>query len=121
MNRKMILTIALVSTLLSFNFVSADVIFEDNFDDGVIDSSKWPIAAGNVIVESDGILKALNTVTDKYGVIVSQDIPINTENPIQISRRVKVHYANNYSKPSVRITPIEAPELEFGLIYANYD
>ena len=81
------------------------MIFEDDFDDGIIDESKWYLSCGEkncvdgqpgkTVEESGGILRVAADATDNRGVIISHPITIDPSKLITIERRIKVHYSNN--------------------------
>ena len=85
---------------LAPNPATAAVLFSDNFNDNSISPSKWT-TSGNKVTETGGILKIDNTVTDHLGMAYTSWFNINGSNPITITRKVKVHYANTNSYPEI--------------------
>ena len=94
------------------------VIFSDDFNDNSLDTSVWT-ASGNVVQETAQQMQVLCTVQDAFGVLNSKEFPINRTGIITITRKVNLHYANNYA---VLQFHVKAGNLGwFGLSYANYN
>jgi hypothetical protein len=110
MKRFLILACSTLILLGSVSVASAVTItlFGDEFNDGVLDSSKWTqwIAGGNsstrvpgigkTVYEADGVLKLAQEVSDKGGMVFSK--PITIDNPtgmITLTSRTLVH-GNSY-------------------------
>lgn len=75
--------------------VTASSGISDNFDDGVIDASKWT-TSGYSVQETSGYMRVGQDATDNGGNLLSIPVPISTSGVITISRRVFVHKANSY-------------------------
>lgn len=79
---------------------SADsiVLFEDDFNDGIIDSSMWSTINGSQVTETGGILSVYQNAVDNGGRIISSQIDVEDEGIITMSRRLYVHaQASPYS------------------------
>ena len=73
-----------------------NIVFTESGSGSSIDTNKWA-TSGSVVVESDGKMQVLTTVTDGGGLLTSVPIQINHTGDITISRNVLVRYANaNY-------------------------
>ena len=68
----------------------------DDFSGTTLDATFWAGTAGNRVVQQDGILKIETSSTDNGGRIYSKPIVISSSLPITLTRRVKIHYQNNY-------------------------
>ena len=99
---------------------SGTVIFNDDFNDGVIDTEKWPTVSSNGVYENEGMLKTIRDVTDQGGDVTSKLIDISDQNAIVIERRVKIHYANEYYDGKLGFYIENAGDYTFGISYANY-
>ena len=76
--------------------VHAQVVFSDNFDDNIIDTSKWIQYDGNnSVVEQDGQMKLYRNQTDYGGDLLSQYIHIDKNKMLEITRETYVHYNNS--------------------------
>lgn len=105
-------------------------LLEDDFEDGVLDSSKWtaieatgavsfnPTNVGSSMVESNGILKISNDVNWHSGAYQTL-LPVNDSGQIVISRRTQVHYEGTDAIMSDSlVTEDGSPLLSWG--YFNY-
>ena len=118
--------ILLCATLLCGFFIMAtsspafsEVIFADDFNDNVIDSAKW-IPRGYTVAEQESMMKVMTTVTDNGGALESAHIPVNNKEPLTITRKVKVHYGNEYfGADGMAIIPIGALTKIFRITYGN--
>lgn len=95
------------------------VIFSDNFNDGHTDLSKWDYG-GNTVVERQGQLRILTTITDAGGWAQTVPIPFDRRRPLTISRRAQVHTANKYFDGSMFVSFVGYPASRFAVSYANY-
>ncbi|HKL21571.1 MAG TPA: hypothetical protein VJ904_07175, partial [Tichowtungia sp.] len=78
-------------------------LLEDDFEDGVLDSSKWtlieaiepvsfnPTNVGSSVVETNGVLKISHDVS-WHGGAYQTLLPVNDSGQIVITRRTQVHY-----------------------------
>gem|GEM_PF-3488889 len=73
-------------------------LFSDDFSDNLIDPSKWTVS-GNTVIEAGGTMQVLVNATDQTGVLESKPFSVNSRGKITISRRVKVHYGNEFAMP----------------------
>lgn len=72
------------------------VLFNDNFNDQMLNSNNWHII-GDDIKQENGILKLEQNITDKKTTISTAKINFHSLTaPIKIRRRVKLHYASDY-------------------------
>lgn len=92
------------------------VIFADNFNDNKIDFSKWA-TSGNTVTEANQVMQVLTTVMDGGGNLTSTSIPVNPTGKITVTRRVYLHYGNNYFIGQFGITIGALPT--FSVRYAN--
>ena len=104
--------------MASFSSVPLTGIFWDDFNDNIIDGTKW-VASGNRVVEEGGVIKVEVTVTDGGGGLTSFPIAVNLVNPIVIYKRTNVSYANEYFGGGMTVTPTEAPEKAFRITYGH--
>jgi len=104
------------SLILFTSHAYSSISFSDDFNDNIIDPTKWDYY-GNKVIEEDGIMKVETTMTDKWGVLQSTPININSQKILTISRKVIVHRNNDYFNGRFWIIPVEAPEKTFGLNY----
>ena len=95
------------------------VLFFDDFEDGAINPKKWAYG-GRTVREERGELHILRTVTDQGGVASTVPIPLDPNRPLSISRRVKVHAANEFFDGSMAVEFSGYSEKRFGVSYANY-
>jgi tetratricopeptide (TPR) repeat protein len=93
--------------------------FFDDFNDGLIDPGKWE-TSGQTVTEENGHLDVLTAATDRFGQARTVPIRIDPTRPITISRRVKLHAANEYSDGKMTVGIIGYPEKTFLVSYANY-
>jgi hypothetical protein len=75
--------------------VTPKIIFFDDFNDDKIDPEKWTYK-GNRVVEENGVMKVETTVTDAGGQLYSRPIEIDPQKLLIITRKVKLHYANEF-------------------------
>jgi chitodextrinase len=94
-------------------------LFFDDFNDNYIEPNKWTYG-GNTVIEEEGMMKVETTVTDQGGWLRSKLIDISHENVLTITRKTKVHYANQYFDGRFEIYLDQAPHSTFGISYANY-
>ena len=83
----------------------ATIIFQDDFNDGVLDSNKWfkgvsledppwsPV--GNYVSESGGAVTIAQATTNHGGRLISAEIPVNPIGTVTVERRTKVHHTND--------------------------
>ena len=92
------------------------VLFADDFNDNSINPSDWTYG-GNTVSESGQIMRVETTVTDRGGSLQCRWITINGNAPIEITRRVQLHYANQFSDPGFSVVTYadNAPVTSFGL------
>ncbi len=105
MKRKSIIIAALFLTFSATVAAQAGLIFEDDFNDSVIDPSKWvlsnaggqdPAAVGNTVIESGGVLDIYQNSTDFGGRVLSTPIAVNPTGEITMTRSVYVNYNESY-------------------------
>lgn len=103
--RQLFLTSFLLICFATPLFADQTVIFSDDFNDGIIDSSKWtlgevggryPGGIGSYVSESNGIIKVAQNSTDNGGRLTSKPIEVNSTGLITITARTYVHAANSY-------------------------
>ncbi len=104
--------------LLQIAGIGQMILFEDDFNDGELDASKW-VWAGNSVSESDGYLSVSSDVADDFGIVTSQFFKIDLGKPIIVEQRAKYHYANDYSTQSVQIFDQEQTS-SFAIGHYNY-
>jgi len=93
--------------------------FFDDFKDGIIDPRKWEYG-GSVVRERDGALQVIRSTTDQGGWARTLPIEIDPGRTLTITRRAKVHPANDYFDGAMQIGITGYPEKQFGVSYANY-
>ena len=94
----------------------APYLFSDDFDDGIMDSV-WSYLR-NRAVEEGGIMKVETAQTDQGGELLFEYLDVGAIETLKLRRKVKVHYANNYSFTLLRIQFEGHPF--FGVAYYNY-
>jgi len=102
--------------------VAPKIIFSDDFNDNRIDPDKWTYE-GNRVVEEDGIMKVEQQAIDAAGgVLKSTPIEIDPKKLLIITRRVKLHYANQYLCSAFYVSFVEFLQFKygFGIDYRNY-
>lgn len=101
---------------------TSQTLFSDDFNDNSIDLTKWSYG-GTQVIEQGGIMNVNTDATDAGGVLNSSWIPVNGTNPITVSRRAIVHYANNYFSGAFRMlfdtNGDGIPDTGFGVDHAN--
>ena len=70
-------------------------LLSDDFNDEVIDPSKWTYT-GNAVVEEDGLLKLYENVTDQPPHLLTVDLNVPANGKVTMDRKFMVHRANNY-------------------------
>jgi serine/threonine protein kinase len=98
---------------------SGGIRFYDAFTGSAIDPRKWEWSGGTV-KEEGGELHIVAAITDRGG--KARTLPFRTDptRPITISRRVKIHAANQFFNGLMIVGPTGYPEKRFGVSYANY-
>ena len=96
---------ALLWSAVGSGALGAPVIFQDDFNDGVLDASKWfkGVAAedppwsplGNYVTESGGSVTIAQATTDHGGRLISSEIPVNPIGTVTVERRMFVHHTND--------------------------
>lgn len=78
--------------------LSTNILFQDDFNDNVIDSTKWVVTRGNArVAEESGVMKVEQNVTDAGGYLQSMLIPIEKNVSLTIKRKVLVHSGGEYT------------------------
>lgn len=95
------------------------LLFEDNFNDNYIDPSKWIISRDRVI-ETNGEFRVETKSTDWGGLADTTLISIDRNRTLVFSRKVKVHYSNNYSSPALVFNWPGYPDHRFIVSYSHY-
>ena len=102
-----------------------EVIFSDNFNDNIIDNSKWLHYDGySSVVEQDGQMKLYRNIIDYGGDLYSQYITIDNKKTLQITRDTSVHYNNQYYTGIFKILEFDDNlnfKGDFGAQYVNYE
>ncbi len=94
-------------------------LFSDDFNDGVYDPSKWTWS-GHTVAEVAGELHLDQAVTDSGGVARTAEFPVYPVGLVTISRRTKIHAANNYFFAGASFYPGSDTANRFEVSYANY-
>lgn len=102
----------------SLSIYNNGIIFEDNFDNNIIDKSKWT-SEGDTVIEQQQIMQIYTDKTDKGGYVNSRWINIDTNFPVIIERKCKAHYSNSYHISHFRVNWENEPEMNFGLDYGH--
>lgn len=95
---------------------TTNTVFSDNFNGNTIDPTKWT-TSGNNVLQTNGTMEVLTTVTDAGGSLTSVAIPVNSTGKITITRQVFVHYGYPDFEGQFGITIGSLPQ--FGIRYAN--
>lgn len=106
--KRLLVSIALTLFFLMASVVHATILFEDDFEDGILDNTKWILGVatggksypsgsiGDTVTENGGVLKIAQDSTDWGGRVWTTPITVEPTMPISIKKRVRVHYANRY-------------------------
>ena len=84
-----------IVTLQVRNLSYYSSLLSDDFNDGVIDPTKWTYT-GNAVVEEDGLLKLYENVTDQPPHLLTVDLNVPANGKVTMDRKFMVHRANNY-------------------------
>ena len=79
----------------------AEILLSDNFNDGIL-SSNWSFT-GDAVREEDGVLKILTNQTDNGGVVSSTPFKL-PEGVLTLTRKVKLHYGNEFAMPWISLS-----------------
>ncbi|MGE0083967.1 MAG: hypothetical protein AB7S75_06050 [Desulfococcaceae bacterium] len=130
--KKILICSFMLMALLFGNMANAatKVLLEDDFNDGVLDTSKWvhgvfnanPDAGkGDSVVEANGILRVSADTTDWVGLVYTKPIPVNREGKIIIRKRIKAHYANEFYSGANWLADVENDNKRITEVdYRNY-
>ena len=106
---------------LAVNYVPpgpvTNLLFTDAFSDSVIDPNKWT-TSGSTVTEASQMMQVLTTVSDNGGGLASVPAPISPHGDITITRRVLLHYANQYFAARMNVKFGDLPWA--GVHYGNY-
>ena len=94
-------------------------LLEDDFNDGSIDSARWTWG-GNTASEQQGELHLNNTVTDDEGWAETVSLPIDRTKKLVVTKRVKLHYANQYFAALMVFNWTDFPEYKFRVNYSHF-
>ena len=83
-------------------FAQTVTLLEDDFNDGVINSSLW-LTGGNYVQETSGVVRIVQNQTDHGGYIYSVPLNVKPKGKIALEARLKIHRANNYFFSSTAI------------------
>jgi hypothetical protein len=94
---------SLSSGFWSFLATEETALFSDDFSGNSVDPTKWT-ASGHTVIETNGMMEVLNTVTDDGGVLSSVPFAVNSTGLTTITREVFLHaqpgsqpnYTGNY-------------------------
>ena len=95
-------------------------LFEDDFNDGVIDTSLWQSWGAYGVYETAGQMRCEMVRTDRGGSITALPFLLASREPIVVRRSVYVHPQNQYFRGHMSFNPVEAPEYRFTMNYATY-
>lgn len=101
-------------------FLWANILLEDNFDDNIIDTSKW-LASGNTAYERNGMLDLQVEVTDGGGAAYTTWVDFDPTKQIVLERDTYNHYANNRFIGRLEFYIEGASSFTFGVNYGNMD
>ena len=88
------------SGMVTVSQSTANIILEDDFNDGVIDANLWT-TSGSSVVEEDGVLRLSNDVTDGGGSAASLEFTPTSH--IRVEARHKMHTSNSYYFPKIAL------------------
>lgn len=80
------------------------VVFQDDFNNNTIAAGNWT-NTGNVVQETEQMMKVRTTVTDAGGRLVSQPFSINRTGLVTITRSVHLYNPRNYFVGYFKVTP----------------
>lgn len=93
------------------------IVLADDFNDNTINTGLYKTYQ-NTVTETGQTLQLTVTQTDHPGIIRSSYLAINSADSLIITRKVKVHYANEYYWGSIGISIDNV--LPFSICYSNY-
>lgn len=70
-------------------------LFADDFSTNAIDPTKWN-TSGNIVIEANQQMQIYTNTTDGGGVLTSQPFQIPNRGIVTVTRRVFLHYGNDY-------------------------
>jgi hypothetical protein len=131
-------TVATTAAPATTSVAGEVVVRNDSFDDGVLPGFWHVVAyvtledAGNQVVLQEGALSLTDNVIDRAPILVSDPIPLSPGQILTVSRKVRLHYANDYFSGAMRITGLADGQLNLtpgtgswdanlGKILANID
>lgn len=104
--------------------LSADVmLFEDDFNDGVIDPTKWASTAGVNVVETGGVLQVNVNGTNNGGKVTSQLITLASPTElITMTRHMMIHKGSSEMRMHHEILrPGDVPGAAYAVRASYYD
>jgi hypothetical protein len=78
-----------------------ELILYDTFEDSSLEPTLWKLQ-GNRVEETNNVLNVLTTETDNGGQAWTESFPIGNDT-IEVVRRAKVRYGNDYSMPKLSL------------------
>ncbi len=108
------------------------VILEDDFNDGILDSTKWAHigisrkkpwthAPGASVKEEDGILVISEDLSNAGGAVKSVPFSIESGDILQLTRRVRILPKNNFQNTSAFINRDGKPAAQYRYFYKYKD
>lgn len=103
-----------------------NILFNDDFTGNTIDPTKWMVS-GHSVVQSNGTMEVLTTVTDAGGVLTSVPFSVAASGLITITRQVYLHaqpsaltnFPGTYFMGQFGISIGALPQ--FSIYYADFD
>jgi hypothetical protein len=100
-----------VGTTIINGTLEPKILFQDDFNDGILDLLKWRLSCthgpvyggiqtsiGDIVHEEDSVLKIIQASTDWGGRVYSKTFKVDTLSDLVITFRTKTHFANTYLK-----------------------
>jgi len=92
-------------------------VLADDFNDNIINSGLYRTYLYNV-TETGQTMQMTNNQIDQPGILISNYLALGVADSLIITRKVKVHYANEYFIGQIGIAIDNV--LQFGILYSNY-
>ena len=102
------------------------ILFQDNFNDNYLNTNNWNVERPNInnrtqAYVQEGIMKLEQNVTDHGPNLTTKTLSFHSLNPIQISRRLMVHFANEYYYGNMSIIFNDGTSITIFYLHSAYN